>query len=277
VLSCGASIHRRARASMRQVVLTVCAGPPAGALTPFAAEHHRRWGAPPGGEADAATAMVLRRRAEDDAALALLGAEAARLAVPDAIYRRLPDGRAPYRGLDALFGPVAPGEAGLVAELAAALAEAAADVGVRAGTRVWIPLGAGGHVDHRLTRAAAEAWLGAEPTRRPARAYYEDLPYAAAASPAAIAALAPGLRRLAARVGADDLAAKVAAVACYASQISTFWPDAAAMETDVRAWSAKGGADNGSPLAERGWLPARRDERASPGFEPGGARDARRR
>lgn len=261
VLSCGGTIHRRARAGRRQLVLTVCAGLPDGVLTPFAAEHHRRWGAPAGAEATAAIAMVARRRAEDDAALAVLGAGAARLALPDAIYRRVAGKRAPYDDLAALFGPLDAGEADRADALAGQLADVVVSHGVHRRTRVWLPLALGGHVDHRLTRAAGEAWIGRIDPRgdRLRVAYYEDMPYAATATRAEVAALARRLRRRCATIDDADLAAKVVAIACYASQISTFWPDAAAMAADVRAWAERAcPARPGRELAEAHWS-ARRE------------------
>ncbi|NJL95199.1 MAG: hypothetical protein HC915_16510 [Anaerolineae bacterium] len=47
-----------------------------------------------------------------------------------------------------------------------------------------------------------------------------------------------------------DLAARVRAVACYASQLSTFWPDAATMEQSMRRY-ARGIQ---APAAERYWV-----------------------
>jgi len=238
VLSCGGTIHRRARAGRRQVVLTVCAGLPEGALTVFAEHHHRRWGASAGDGLTSALDMIARRRAEDDAALAVLGAEAVRLDVADAIYRRTNDGRAPYDDLDRLFGLIDEGERGLVDAVASKLAEVASGLGVGRRTRVWLPLAIGGHVDHRLTRAAGEAWLGRGLSGLLGRAtFYEDLPYAAMASAGEIRRMAPGMRRRRERIDEVDLAAKIAAVGCYASQISTFWASDAAMAAEVRAWA----------------------------------------
>ncbi|MCZ7552073.1 MAG: hypothetical protein M5U05_05720 [Anaerolineales bacterium] len=64
-----------------------------------------------------------------------------------------------------MFGPIHPLEAGLVKRLSQKLSRA-----IPAEAQVVCPLAIGGHVDHRLTRAAAEA-------ARQALLYYLDFPY----------------------------------------------------------------------------------------------------
>ena len=75
-----------------------------------------------------------------------------------------------YPALERLFGAVAPPEEGLIAALAARLAELAELAGEPGSTRIVAPLGVGGHVDHRIVRAAAERAFGA------ALLYYEEFP-----------------------------------------------------------------------------------------------------
>mgnify|MGYP001169512850 CR=1 FL=1 len=81
----------------------------------------------------------------------------------------------------------------------------------------FVPLGFGGHIDHRVARAAAErAWAGAEIR------YYEDLPYGAwhpERLEAAIQSLGP---EPVAGLGGTELSPdeKRALVACYSSQLS---------------------------------------------------------
>jgi LmbE family N-acetylglucosaminyl deacetylase len=111
-----------------------------------------------------------RRRAEDRAVLRVHGADAVHLGFADAPSRL---GLAPsFRSL--LLGPpVAPG---LVADVAASLA---ALQGRLAPREVWLPLGVGGHIDHRVTFAAGTRSAGP-------RRFYEERPYA----------FSPVLRRL---------------------------------------------------------------------------------
>ena len=234
VLSCGGMIHRQTRAGERVIVVTVCAGdPPPGPLSEFAQSLHQRWQTP--GEAAAV------RRAEDLNALAALGAEAVHLAAADCIYRGDPaTGRHWYASEAALFGALHPAEAALARTLAG---EIAGRVRGAQPARLYAPLGIGNHVDHRLTRRAAELAGGVW-------AYFEDYPYAAREPGAAAAtpgrALAPGVIPLA----EADLAAKVRAIAAYTSQISSFWGSLAEMEAAVRGFAGRTGG--GAP-AERVW------------------------
>ncbi len=50
------------------------------------------------------------------------------------------------------------------------------------------------------------------------------------------------------------LRAKIEAIACYESQISTFWPDVETMAAEVRAAAEQAG---GGALAEREWRAGR--------------------
>lgn len=249
-LSLGATIHRWTHEGLRVVVVTMCgAAPPPGPLSAFAAEHHARWAAAAGSTWGDAAAVVEARRAEDRAALALLLAEPWAMDVPDAIYRRVHHrGRDlwPYADAAALFGPPHRREAALgraVADALGTVRPVASDV------RWIVPLGIGGHVDHRLGRAAGE--LAAWRAKR-AVLYYADYPYARTPG-AAARVLAAEPRRLEAAddplaAGPADLAAKIAAIAAYRSQLTTFWPSEDAMAADVGSWS------------ERIWRPGAMDE-----------------
>lgn len=234
VLSCGGMIHQQAQARERVVVVTVCAGdPPPGPLSDYAWEHHQRWETP--GAAAAA------RRAEDLTALNILGAEAIHLAIPDCLYRTDPaSGQHLHTSRAALFGVLHPAEAALAQAIAGEIAGALRSARPH---RFYVPLGIGNHVDHQLARRAAELAGGVY-------AYFEDYPYAAeerggTASPPG-RALAPEVVPLA----EANLAAKVAAIAAYTSQISSFWGSLAEMEGAVRQFAARTG---GGLLAERLW------------------------
>jgi LmbE family N-acetylglucosaminyl deacetylase len=242
VFSCGGLLHRAARSGRRALAVTVCAAPPPdGEVSPYVARLHARWGA----DDAAAATMVARRRAEDEAALAGLGVATVYLDLPDAIYRRDPgSGAWLYTGHDGIFGPPAEAEAPVVEALATRLAGLA---GVIRTTRRLVPLAVGGHVDHQLVRRAAERAWGETAVR-----YYEDFPYAA--EPGAVVAVVGGDRSWRGRrvtLDEADVAAKVAAVACYASQIGTFWEDYRSMEAAVRGFGASGG--RGGQVAERLW------------------------
>lgn len=233
VWSCGGTIFEQARAGQRVLVVTMCAGdPPVGALSEFAQVHHDRWGV------TSATAVAVRR-AEDAAALRGLGVRWLHLPLRDAIYRAGPDGRWLYTTGAALFGELH--RADREAWLPQVVGWLAALPGVTDETQVWLPLGLGQHVDHQLMRAAGEAWRGGG-----ARLYYEDYPYVAKHG----VVLDSDWQMQAQAVSTAAVSARMTAMACYASQISTFWADAEAMVAATTAW-LQGNRDGSA--AERTW------------------------
>jgi LmbE family N-acetylglucosaminyl deacetylase len=246
VFSCGGRLRRHVQAGARAVVVTVCAGnPPAGPLSPFAQSLHVRWSgeaSPPAAPAE----IVTRRRAEDLAALAELGAEAVHLDVADAPYRLNPAANWPmYTTDEALKGPLHPTELNLVRRIAGKLTTLLHGFGRH---HLYVPLAIGGHVDHQLTRRAAEVASGIY-------ALYEDYPYVAREGdrwpdPAQTQIHGRPLTPEIVHLSEDDLAAKLAAMGRYASQLSTFWPDAPTFTAEVRAFAERTG---GGIPAERVW------------------------
>lgn len=220
--SCGGLIWELSQAGARVEIWTVCAGAPGAQLSPFALELHARWG----GNGHA----VSLRKEEDQDACQILGAAQRLLDIPDCIYRFLPDGRPLIGTNEDLFTAPLALEEGLLASLAARLRLA-----LPAGAQVVSPLTLGGHVDHRLVRAAAEA-SGA------LLLYYADFPYVAREAVDLSAWLQPGWRAWERPVSAPGLAAWQRAVAAYRSQVSTFWPDEAGLYADMeRYWRSTGG------------------------------------
>jgi LmbE family N-acetylglucosaminyl deacetylase len=248
VLSCGGSIHRHTARGEPVRVVTVLSAEFAGEnLSDFALFQHRLWGEPP-------QPMALRR-AEDVAALATLGAEVEHLSYLDAVYRGSDQGLWMYTDLTSLFGDVhaddplgLSGAQGLVDELAARIAPADQSL-------IYAPLGAGGHVDHRIVHAAAQG-LRAQGYRL---AFYEDYPYAE--QPGAVQSAlertgGQGWRPETIPLEGADLGAKVAALACYRSQLPVLFGAAERMPDRVRSFAA--GLSPGGGLAERIWWPAGR-------------------
>jgi LmbE family N-acetylglucosaminyl deacetylase len=224
-------IHQQTQAGERVLVVTICAGDaPPGPLSAFAQSLHDRWQTP--------TSAVAQRRAEDVAALQILGAEALHLALPDCIYRGQ-GGEHWYASEDAIFGDVHPAEAELIEQLARQFARQLRGLGPG---RVYVPYGLGHHVDHQLTRRAAER-------AGPVYAYYEDYPYAEREAVAA-----PNLTAEMMALQPANIAAKVQAMAAYTSQISSFWPDREAMDQAIHQFAQRvGGRLGGGELAERVW------------------------
>ena len=244
VYSCGGMIHRQVQGGSRVVVVTFCtADPPAGPLSDFAQSLHERW--QPDSHAPA-SAVVAARRREDLAALEGLGAQAVHLDIPDCIYRINPaTGLALYASSPALFGSVHPSDLSLIRRTATKLGTLLHGFGRH---HLYVPLGIGQHVDHQLARRAAEAAGGVY-------AYFEDYPYVANegerwGGPGALGAhgrtLTPELIYLA----ESDLCARIEAMARYATQLSSFWPNHQAMDEAVRQFTSRVGQQ--AP-AERVW------------------------
>lgn len=236
VLSCGGTIAQQARQAEGVAIVTVfAAGPGPRPLSPFAESLHARWAnsspldMPPGDP-------TVVRRAEDLAAAAALGGGVRALHSPlaDAIYRHdAITGEPLYASEEAIFGPVAADDPALTVLLAAPP--------LPAGARLLAPLGIGGHVDHALVREAVDRW-NLPPDRV---CYYEDYPYAEAGQAALEAALGDPDAWEPVVVALDEaaMAAKIAAVAAYTSQMSTFWADEAAMGAAIRAYAERVGGE----------------------------------
>jgi LmbE family N-acetylglucosaminyl deacetylase len=234
-LSCGGRIWQQTRAGERAVVVTVFAAAPRpdARLSPYARELHARWGQ--------SAEAVQSRQEEDLQALALLGAEPLHWSYTDCIYRRAPGGDFPYASEGALWGEIDPSEGSLVRELADRIGA----LPLLPGGTLYVPLAVGRHVDHRIVRQAAES------AGRPL-VYYEDYPYAEDRE-AVEAAMADGRWKAELLpLSQEALQRKIAAIARYRSQISTFWGGAANMAAAVRAFAERMG--DGQPT-ERYWTP----------------------
>jgi LmbE family N-acetylglucosaminyl deacetylase len=237
-LSLGGSIARFTAAGERVLVITVAAGSPSpgSALGSFAESLHQAWGV---GSVD----VVALRRREDEAAMAILGAEALRLERLDAVYR-LPQR---YDTEAALLGePALEDRLGL--DLALDLA-AILDASPRA--VILAPLAVGGHVDHRVVHdVALELWRSGREL-----CFYEDFPYAA--RPLSVeerrAAIGVDLEPVTLDIAAT-LERKVAAVLAYESQIDVLFGGIEAARAAILAHAQEVG--QGGP-AERTWRAAR--------------------
>lgn len=219
-LSCGGQIAQATQRGERVLIVTITAGDPVALVSDYAASLHTRWELVNATEA---------RRQEDLAACAILGADALHWAVPDCIYR-VDDQGAPFYASDAdIFGAVAPAEMALVDELATQM-RALPPAG-----RIVAPLTVGNHVDHQLTRLAAEQAFS-----RQRLLYYEDYPYAQ--QPGKLAQAIgdhPGQWRAdVALLDERDLHIKFDAVAAFRSQLSTFFRDRADLEAQIDGYAA---------------------------------------
>ncbi len=258
-LSCGGQIAMLTRQGERVVVITVMAGDPPDEFqpTPFVEELWARWGL---GRGKAATAT---RREEDQGAMNALGAEIQFLEWTDAIYR-VDDwnGQPLYPDVNAIFGKIDSIDSAMRMEnhLAAAISEVAFD------DVIHFPLGVGGHVDHRIIGELAlstliEVYLLQDHSEETdidapsleAPAFYEEYPYSLQGGSAIEAALnqfkinevwdRDRFSTVLHPVDDDALEAKIAAIACYKSQISSFWNSIDEMERSIREYTVQVGGE----------------------------------
>jgi LmbE family N-acetylglucosaminyl deacetylase len=220
-LSCGGLAWEQVQRGATVSIWTVCGGVPdplTQAYSPFAHALHERWGAGP--------EAVPARQVEDIASCQVLGASYRHLPMYDCIYRVDASGQAFYASEASLTGPLHPHETSEAARLSQQWRKE-----IPRNARLVCPLGLGNHVDHQLTRLAAEL-LG-----RPLW-FYADYPYVLR-NPEELTAMTQAgwqarrfrLRRAALRAWQD-------AVAAHASQISTFWQDEAAMRQAIAEYAA---------------------------------------
>lgn len=236
VLSCGGTIHRLVEQGATVTILTVMAGDPPVNLpdTPIVCDLHTRW--------NAGHNPVAARRWEDSESAQALGAQVIHRDYPDCIYRTH-EGNALYPDEQAIFGHVHPQD--LLPrhlEIESLMFRAV----FPSVTALYVPLGVGHHVDHQITRdwglaidrQVNEAGSGLR--RRPSIAlkFYEEYPYTQDRQ-----AIRQAVESLSAydftletqMLNTADISAKIRAIACHRSQISTFWASRSAMAEAVRA------------------------------------------
>lgn len=226
-LTMGAYIHHLTAKGDRVLVVTTMAGKIPDVLpdTPVVHEFHTTW--------DVGDDPILLRHEEDRAAATVLGADIKFLDIADCIYRTT-DGQAYYFTRGEIFHTVNPADP--VIALPDELLPLIADADV-----IYAPLSIGRHVDHQITRGWAEQLAAKYPDKQ--IVYYTDYPYAEqiGAMGEAIARL-PGFRPLPVVMLTEaDLRAKMDSIACYSSQISSFWTSLEDMEVRIRAYFTSNG------------------------------------
>ncbi len=244
VFSCGGTIHQLVAAGEKVDVRTVMAGtPPRLPDTSFVHELHARW--------EEGSAPVQARLQEDDAALQRLGAGASRMVSWfDCVYRMTRAGAALYPDEASIFGEINPNDT--IAQLLPTIVLSVRDVP----RYIYAPLGVGHHVDHQIVRnwgitlKQYYPWVALK--------FYEEYPYTQ--DPQAVdnalsllqqAHPALNIKLETVSLTEADVQGKLDAIACYKSQISSFWPDLQQMESATRQLLVAAG--NGTP-GERYWI-----------------------
>lgn len=214
-LSCGGLAWQQSQADEIVSIWTICAGEPSpGELSSFALQLHARW--------EAGQNAPAIRKAEDIASCRRLGASYRHFSIPDCIYRRDPrSGEFMYAAEAALTGPLQPGDSQIVHALSDELCRSLPEE-----ADVVCPLALGAHVDHQLTRLAAEqlgrvCW------------FYADFPYVLSWRDQLEQLKQNGWDSQLFAISPLSLLAWQESIAAHASQISTFWENVAMMRQAV--------------------------------------------
>lgn len=220
-LSCGGILWELVQSGSNAEVWTLFAGDPRPPLSDYAQSLHHRWRVGAGG--------MQVRRDEDLAAGRHLGVTPRHFSFSDVIYRRFADGTPVVQTDDDLFQRIHPQELNLIDAIRDQLLEHCPP-----DASFVLPLALGGHIDHRLIRAAAEQ-LPNE------RWYYADYPYIAIHRLTDGSFIDENWKTRSIEVSEHGLRAWQHAVACYRSQISTFWEDTDSMFAELRRYWSEGG------------------------------------
>lgn len=225
-LSCGGTIHQLTQKGERVVILTVTAGDPPNELpeSPILVDLYARW--------ESGESPMNNRRLEDVESAKALGAIAEHEPFLDCIYRQH-EGTLLYPSEESLFNQVNADDP-LIQSLdkqASIFTERFTDI-----QTLYIPLGVGHHVDHQLIRDWGLKIYKHNPEL--CVKFYEEYPYTrdASAIERAQADLQSTIKIEAELITLSrfDIRTKIQAVACYKSQISTFWDNVDAMASEIR-------------------------------------------
>lgn len=230
IWSCGGLIWEQKQQGVSSSIWTIFTGDPGeGELSLFAQILHQRWGIPEN--------SVLQRRLEDERACARLSVEFRHFMFQDCIYRKAPvyfdvagseslsgEGYL-YPTREAIFGDVHPSEADFFMEISRQISQLLNKEDV-----LISPLVIGNHVDHQLTRKAAEHCGKVE-------WYYADFPYVQEEAHHVFQTLRnEGWRAHCFPISDEGLKVWKEAAAAYTSQIGIFWEDVAQMEYELERY-----------------------------------------
>jgi len=244
-LSCGGLIHQLTQRGEAVTMLTVMAGD---APSPLPQSElidliHTRWGVgdnPP-----------IARRQEDECAAQVLGAAIVHEKRQDCIYRVSRDGAALYPTGAAIFADILPDDPLDLREYAPFQTSQT--------VTLYLPLAVGNHVDHQLVHRWAWGILSVREQYSSLESvkFYEDYPYISwetgeTQRERQVKALSAefSVKAEIVTLSEADTEAKLRAIACYTSQISSFYTDFPTLEQNVRQTMLRTGD---GVYAERYW------------------------
>ncbi|MFN8410944.1 MAG: PIG-L family deacetylase [Anaerolineales bacterium] len=218
VLSAGGWIYELTQSGNTVEIWTfMCGFPPPHELSPFAQALHQQWGM------TSAEEVVRGRRLEDVNAAKILGAQAVHFDFLDCIYRRGKSGEWLYS--DVFVEPHAED-----AEYADGIAKAIS-ARLKPDDQLFCQFSIGKHVDHVLTRRAAE--LLGHPLH-----YVADIPYLFN-YPQHLDPNRTGMKETAHAVSEAGVTHWQDAIEAYTSQMSMLFPSPEAMRTQIAEYSAQ--------------------------------------
>ena len=222
IFSCGGTAHQLSAAGDALTIMTIMGGLFDGPLpdTPILADLHRRW--------EAGQSPLRQRQLEDERAAGSIGVEVMHVPLQDCVYRLAGD-LPLYPSEESLFGDVH------AADYAPRLLQGIQIPELDSAATVYLPLGVGHHVDHQIARDWGMTQARDIPDKAALR-FYAEFPYSNAdrSTEAAIADFGLPLEQHDTWLSEADMRAKIAAIACYQSQISTFWDSLDDMAVSVR-------------------------------------------
>jgi LmbE family N-acetylglucosaminyl deacetylase len=259
VLSCGGLIVELLQQGERVEVMTFFAADAPKPLpdSPLIDNIHQRWGL--------GDNPFLERREEDKRAFQALGSVKPHFGDwQDCIYRLGKSGQPLYVTDDHIFGTIHPEDPLRSTDIDLTLWQDEL-------THLYIPLGAGNHVDHQLLRQKANMWIEKVSTTV-AVFWYEEYPYSSEAGEVNVShsgeeARLSGVTAVKTAlswspfdvvsqvyaISEDALHAKIEAIKCHYSQISTFWHSDHELAESVLNYARSVGQSSGVMYGERLW------------------------
>jgi LmbE family N-acetylglucosaminyl deacetylase len=198
VLSCGGLIAAQASNVEAEIWTLFCGAPMWGPYSPIAQWLHGISGGATGSR------LARLRRREDQAACRILGAGSHHFSWQDVAYRKGPDGSFLYS--DSRQKTWREEDEAMISKMTSTLRQELSPKDV-----LLVPLAVGGHVDHIITRRAAEL-CGHTPL-----AFYPEVPYVQL-YPNEVEKQTDGLDCVRYTVSREQISAWIAGVECYASQ-----------------------------------------------------------